>query len=63
MKKINPYFLTGMLGILLTSILQILESAFLNDGTASFSFLYPVFIIFLLIGTAVMIKKKQRLEE
>ena len=62
MKKINPYFLIGMLGILLTSILQILEAAVLNDATASFSFLYPVFIVLLLVGTAVMIKKKQMLK-
>ena len=63
MKKINPYFIIGMLGILLTSILQIIETSVLRDATASFSFLYPVFIIFLLVGTAVMIKKKQRLRE
>lgn len=64
MNKINPYFITGSIGILMTSILQIGRQFFLdNPSGASFSILYPIFLGFLIIGTYVMIKKKKQLRE
>ena len=59
MKKINPFFLVGTLGILFTAMANILLQAFLPGAEASFSILYPVFAFILIIGTAVMIKKKE----
>ena len=64
MNKINPYFITGSIGILMTSILQIGRNYFLNHPSGvSFSILYPIFLGFLIIGTWIMIKKKKQLRE
>lgn len=58
MKKINLYFLIGTLGMLFTAMANILLVAFLPETTFSFSFLYPVFTLFLIFGTVVMIRRK-----
>jgi hypothetical protein len=63
MRQINPFFLIGTLGMLLTSMLHILLAVILSEEgvNSSFSILYPVFLGFLIVGTGVMIKKKKSL--
>ncbi len=61
MEKINAFFMIGTIGMVTTSSLDIFMSALLSSElvhTIS-AFLYPVFIVFLLIGTGIMIKRKQ----
>lgn len=62
MTKKNPYFLIGTLGMLLTAVLNILLEAIAIDVSfiSSFSILYPVFILFLLIGAGSMVKNQHR---
>jgi len=64
MKKNNPLFLIGTLGMLMTSIFNILLDVIVSDGSAIFSFsvLYPVFIVFLLLGAAGMVKNNKSTE-
>lgn len=62
MRQLNPFFLIGTLGILFTAMFHVVVGAiFSPDATTSWSLLYPVFMGFLIIGTAVMIKKKKHL--
>ena len=63
MHQINPFFMIGMVGMLATSILQILLALFLTEKSiqTSSSIMYPVFIVFLLLGTWIMIKRKNNL--
>lgn len=61
MEKINVYFLIGTIGMAANSGLHVILGSFLSEGiidTAS-SLLYPVFLIILLIGTGIMIKRKR----
>ena len=62
MRKLNPFFVIGTLGMLITSIFNILMEALISDIGAwnSASALYPVFLGFLIIGTAIMMKRKNR---
>ena len=62
MKQINPFFLVGTLGMLFTSVLHIILAAITSEEAASSNFwvLYPVFAGFLVAGTIVMMKRKQR---
>ncbi|MGB7785545.1 MAG: hypothetical protein WBL27_05540 [Salinimicrobium sp.] len=61
MRQLNPFFLIGTLGMLFTAMFHVLMAAILTEEKVggSFSFLYPVFIGFLILGTAVMIKRKR----
>lgn len=62
MKKLNPFFLIGTVGMFLTAVLHIVI-AFLSSGRevlAASSILYPVFLILLLNGTRIMIIRKNR---
>ncbi len=65
MRKLNPFFVIGTLGMLITSIFNILMAAIIPEIEAynSASALYPVFLGFLLIGTAIMMKRKSQQEE
>ncbi|GHA45973.1 hypothetical protein GCM10007103_28770 [Salinimicrobium marinum] len=66
MEKINAFFMIGTIGMVTTSSLEIFITAVLSKEfvQVTSTILYPVFIVFLLIGTAVMIKrKKQRREQ
>jgi uncharacterized membrane protein YdjX (TVP38/TMEM64 family) len=66
MEKINAFFMIGIIGMVTTSSLEIFITAVLSKEFVQITstILYPVFIVFLLIGTAVMIKrKKQRREQ
>lgn len=64
MTKKNPYFLIGTLGMLVTSIANILLESIPAEVSfiSSFSMLYPVFIAFLLIGAGSMVKNKKRVQ-
>ena len=61
MAKINNCFLIGTFGMAANSSLQILVGNLLSEKIidATSAFLYLVFIAFLLIGTAIMIKRKK----
>ena len=61
MRQLNPFFLIGTLGMLFTAMLHILLAAILTEeGVANFySLLYPVFSVFLIVGTSVMIRRKK----
>lgn len=61
MKKNNSLFLIGTLGMLTTAIFNILLDVIVSDGSAIFSFsiLYPVFIVFLLLGAAGMVRNNK----
>ena len=65
MNQINPFFLTGTFGMLITSVLHILMAAITSEEAASDSFwvLYPVFAGFLVAGTVIMMKRKAAVEE
>ena len=64
MKQINPFFLTGTLGMLFTSLFHILMAALTSEEAASSNFwaLYPFFAGFLIVGTVVMMKRKQTIK-
>ena len=65
MRQINPLFLTGTLGMLFTSMFHILMAAITSEEATASSFwiLYPVFAGFLVVGTMVMMKRKQPVKE
>lgn len=65
MHKINPFFLTGTIGMLLTSMLHIFMAAVTSEEAASSTFwmLYPLFCGFLIAGTMIMMKRKQAIKE
>ncbi|WP_029038345.1 hypothetical protein [Salinimicrobium xinjiangense] len=65
MKKINPFFIIGTLGMLLTSMLHILMAAITSEEAASASFwmLYPGFLAFLILGTVIMAKRERLSKE
>lgn len=65
MNQINPFFLIGTIGMLITSILHIFMAVITSEEAASNSFwvLYPVFAGFLIAGTIVMMKRKSPLKE
>ncbi|MEG9329105.1 hypothetical protein V6B16_14270 [Salinimicrobium catena] len=62
MTRKNPYFLIGTLGMLMTSIFNILLETIVAEGSfiSSFSLLYPVFIAFLLVGAGNMVRHQHR---
>ena len=64
MKQINPFFLIGTLGMLFTSLFHIIMAALTSEEAASSDFwiLYPVFAGFLIVGTVVMMKRKQTIK-
>jgi len=59
MKNANPLFLVGTLGMLMTSVFNIVLNALVAKESIFFSFslLYPVFIVFLLLGASGMVKR------
>lgn len=63
MRQLNPFFLIGTLGMLFTAMFHVLMAAILSEeGVAgSYSMLYPVFTLFLIVGTIVMIRRKKRI--
>ena len=63
MKKINPFFIIGTIGMGGTAALNILMAAVVGGEavSAGFSILYPVFIAFLIIGTIIMSNRKDKL--
>lgn len=65
MRRINPFFLTGTIGMLFTSMAHILMAAFTSEEAAASSFwvMYPVFAGFLVAGTAIMMKRKDAVKE
>ncbi|MCC8358309.1 hypothetical protein [Salinimicrobium sediminilitoris] len=65
MRQINLFFLIGTLGMLFTSMLHVLMAAITSEEAAAsnLEMLYPVFAIFLIVGTWVMMKRKQPQEE
>jgi hypothetical protein len=62
MEKINAFFMIGTIGMVTTSSLEIFISALLSPEFVQITstILYPVFIVFLLIGTGIMIKRKKQ---
>ena len=60
MQKINPFFKIGTIGMMVTASLHVLLALLLSEELlqTSSSILYPVFLIFLIIGTYVMTKRK-----
>lgn len=64
MKKNIPLFLIGTIGMLMTAIFNILSEVIMSDGSVIFSFsiLYPVFIVFLLLGASGMMKRNKNTE-
>ena len=65
MGKINPIFLIGTFGMLITSMLHILMAAILPDSDvhSSFWILYPVSVGFLIAGTVIMAKRKEEIRK
>ena len=66
MNKINPFFLIGTIGMLITSMLHILMAAITSQEAAAasgFWVMYPVFAGFLISGTVIMMKRKDPLKE
>lgn len=59
MKKINKFFLVGTLGILFTAMANIIQEALQPSSESHFIIFYPLFMLILLYGTGVMIKKKE----
>ena len=62
MEKINAFFMIGTIGMVTTSSLEIFIAALLSKEfvQVTSTILYPVFIVFLLIGTVIMIKRKKQ---
>lgn len=62
MKKIHPFFLMGTVGMFVTAVMKILLPAFpkIPEISTASSLLYPIFLLFLLVGTAAMINRKDR---
>jgi hypothetical protein len=60
MRKINPFFIIGTVGMLITSLLHIFMAAITSQEAASASFwmLYPGFLTFLILGTVIMAKRE-----
>lgn len=59
MKKLNPFFVIGTIGMLLTAVLHIVFALVLKlSATAVFLSVYPIFMAFLLIGFAQLIKQR-----
>jgi FtsH-binding integral membrane protein len=61
MKKINPYFTIGTVGIIVTALLHIFLTIYI-PGTAlqiTFIILYAVFIAFLAIGFWKILKEQK----
>lgn len=66
MHQINPVFLIGTIGMLLTSLFHIVVAAVTSEETVYSSnlwMLYPVFCAFLLLGAAFMAKRKSPLKD
>lgn len=62
MRKIHPFFLMGTVGMFVAAVVKMLLPVLPENpeiSTAS-SLLYPIFLLFLLAGTAAMINKKDR---
>ena len=65
MSKINPFFLIGTIGMLVTSVSHILLAELISPEAAASSFwvLYPICLFLLIIGTVIMSKRKNPLKE
>jgi len=61
MKKINPYFSIGTVGIIITALLHIFMTIYIPGPALHITFiiLYPVFITFLLIGFWKILKEQK----
>ncbi len=58
MKALNPFFVIGTVGVIVTAILHVVIALVLSVPAAhkTFFVLYPVFISFLAIGAGQIIK-------
>jgi hypothetical protein len=61
MKKINPYFTIGTVGIIVTALLHIFMTIYIPgpDLHIAFIILYPVSIAFLAIGFWKILKEQK----
>lgn len=62
MKKIHPCFTIGTFGIILTSVLQIVNTIYISSHALQILvyILYPVFVIMLVIGYIKIIREKDQ---
>ena len=60
MKKINPYFTIGTIGIIVTALLHIFMTIYIPgpDLHIAFIILYTVFIVLLAIGFGKILKEQ-----
>jgi hypothetical protein len=60
MKQINPCFTIGTIGIILTSVLQIITTIYISSAALHIVIyiLYPIFVIMLVIGYIKILKEK-----
>lgn len=65
MKALNPFFVLGTVGVVITAILHVVIALVLSIPTAhkTFFVLYPVFISFLAIGAGQIIKGSKAVSE
>ncbi len=65
MNRINPFFLIGTTGMLISSVLHIFMAAITSEEIASTTYwiLYPVFLGFLIVGTIIMMNRKSSTKE
>lgn len=61
MKTFHPFFIIGTFGIILTAIMHIIFDLLFEIISAHSIFftLYPPFIAFLILGTAIIFKKEK----
>ncbi|AZI31768.1 hypothetical protein [Kaistella carnis] len=61
MKTFHPFFIIGTFGIILTAIMHIIFALLFEIISAHSIFftLYPTFIAFLILGTAIIFKKEK----
>ena len=59
MKHLNPFFTIGTIGLIVTATLHIFMAFLLNKVINHITFIsiYPMFTVFLLIGTKQILKK------
>ena len=63
MQKLNIYFVIGTIGMAATSMFHILLASILSQSLVpvGFSAFYPLFILFLIVGTDQMSRNNKRL--
>ena len=65
MKKLNPFFVIGTVGIILTAILHIAIALLVGTPSVHRSFLimYPVFASVLAVGAAHIVQEKKMVKQ